>query len=87
MTIKPDTIKISASQKEEIYATHADLHVTVKGSSIVSGAEAMKKAKEVTLLLEALTKLGVKEEAFSLQGVHIEGASGVLRKSSSAAYR
>lgn len=87
MTTKPDTIKISASHKEEIFATHADLHVTVKGSSIVSGAEAMKKAKEVTLLLEALTRLGIKEEAFLLQGVHIEGTSGVLLKSSSAAYR
>ena len=87
MTTKPDTIKISTSHKEEIFATHADLHVTVKGSSIVSGEEAMKKAKEVTLLLEALSRLGIKEEAFSLQGVHIEGASGVLLKSSSAAYR
>ncbi len=87
MESKPDTIKISAAHKEEIFATHADLHVTVRGSSIVSGAEAMKKAKEVTLLLEALTKLGVKEDAFSLQGVHVEGASGVLLKSSSAAYR
>jgi uncharacterized protein YggE len=87
MESKPDTIKISAAHKEEIFATHADLHVTVRGSSIVSGAEAMKKAKEVTLLLEALTKLGVKEDAFSLQGVHIEGTSGVLLKSSSAAYR
>jgi hypothetical protein len=46
METKPDTIKISASHKEEIFATHADLHVTVKGASIVSGAEAMKKAKE-----------------------------------------
>ena len=87
MTTKPDTIKISTSHKEEIFATHADLHVTVKGSSIVSGEEAMKKAKEVTLLLEALSRLGIKEEAFSLQGVHIEGASGMLLKSSSAAYR
>ncbi len=87
MDSKPDTIKISASHKEEIFATHANLHVTVKGSSIVNGAEAMKKAKEVTLLLEALTRLGIKEEAFSLQGVYIEGTSGVLLKSSSAAYR
>jgi uncharacterized protein YggE len=87
MDSKPDTIKISTSHKEEISATHADLHVTVKGSSIVSGAEAMKKAKEVTMLLEALSRLGIKEEAFSLQGVHIEGAGGALLKSSSAAYR
>ena len=64
MDSKPDTIKISATHKEEIFATHANLHVTVKGSSIVNGAEAMKKAKEVTMLLEALIRLGIKEEAF-----------------------
>jgi uncharacterized protein YggE len=87
MDSKPDTIKITASHKEELSATYADLHVTVKGSSIFSGAEAMKKAKEVTMLLEAMSRLGIKEEAFSLQGVHIEGVSGVLLKSSSAVYR
>lgn len=87
MEHKPDTIKISASHKEEIFATQADLHVMVKGSSIVSGGEAMKKAKEVTMLIEDLSRLGVKEEAIMLQGVHIEAASGVLLKSSSAVYR
>jgi uncharacterized protein YggE len=84
---KPDTIKISASHKEEIAAAHADLHVTVKGSSLVSGDEAMKKAKEVNQLVEALTSFGVKSEAVTLQGVHIEGESGRFLKSSSATYR
>jgi hypothetical protein len=86
METKPDTIKISASHKEEIFATHADLHVTVKGASIVSGAEAMKKAKEVSQLVEALTSpalsgdegFGLSPEAVTLQGVHIETASGAL---------
>lgn len=87
MEHKPDTIKISTSHKEEISATHADLHVTVKGSSLVSGNEAMKKAKEVNQLVEALTSFKVKEEAIKLQGVHLETESGVLLKSSSAVYR
>ncbi|MBL8098776.1 MAG: SIMPL domain-containing protein [Anaerolineales bacterium] len=87
MESKPDTIKISTSHKEEISATHADLHVTVKGSSLVSGNEAMKKAKEVNQLVEALTNFGVKNEAVTLQGVHLETESGVLLKSSSAVYR
>ncbi|KXK15446.1 MAG: oxidative stress defense protein [Chloroflexi bacterium OLB14] len=95
MNSKPDTIKISINHKEEISATHADLHVTVKGSSIVSGDEAMKKAKEVNQLVEALTNYkasaepsrSIKEEAIKLQGVHLETESGVLLKSSSAVYR
>jgi uncharacterized protein YggE len=87
MEAKPDTIKISASHKEEISATHADLHVTVKGSSLFSGDQAMKKAKEVSGLVEALTSFGLSPEAIHLQGVHIETSSGALLKSSSATYR
>lgn len=87
MESKPDTIKVSSTYKEEIPAVHADLYVTVKGSSIVGGNEAMKKAKEVNGLVEALTSFGLKSEAATLQGVHIETESGVLLKSSSATYR
>jgi uncharacterized protein YggE len=87
MEHKPDTIKVSASHKEEIFATYADLHVTVKGSSLVSGNEAMKKAKEVNQLVEALKQAGVKEEAVSLQGVNVSTSTGAVLKSSTASYR
>lgn len=86
MDYKPDTIKVSASHREEIFASHADLYVTVKGSSVVSGNEAMKKAKEVSQLVEALTRFGLSPDAVHLQGVRIEASSGALLKSSSATY-
>src|SRR5690349_20112633 len=86
MESKPDTIKVSASHREEIFASHANLYVTVKGSSVISGNEAMKKAKEVSQLVEALTRFGLSPEAVQLQGVRIETASGALLKSSSATY-
>ncbi len=87
MESKPDTIKVSASHREEISANRADLFVTVKGSSVFSGDQAMKKAKEVNQLVEALTSLGLSAEAVHLQGVYIESSSGALLKSSSATYR
>jgi len=87
MESKPDTIKVSVNHHEEIFASHADLFVTVKGSSVVSGDQAMKKAKEVSQLVEALTSFGLSPEAVHLQGVRIETASGMLLKSSSAIYR
>jgi len=87
MTTKPDTIKISASQKVDIPASHADLHVTVRGSSVISGNEAMKKAKEVSQLAEALIDYGLSSEAVELQGVQITASSGTLLKSSGANYR
>jgi len=86
MDTKPDTIKVSASHREEIFASHANLYVTVKGSSIVSGNEAMKKAREVNQLVEALTSFGLSPDAIHLQGVRMETATGTLLKSSSAIY-
>lgn len=87
MDSKPDTIKVSAFSREEIFASHANLYVTVRGSSIVSGNEAMKKAREVSQLVDALTRAGVNPEAIQLQGVRLESASGTILKSSSAVYR
>jgi uncharacterized protein YggE len=87
METKPDTIKISALHREEIFASHSNLFVTVRGSSVVSGNEAMKKAREVSQLVEALTSFGLSPEAVQLLGVHIETSSGTLLKSSSATYR
>jgi uncharacterized protein YggE len=86
MDTKPDTIKVSAFHKEEIFASHANLYVTVKGSSLVSGNEAMKKAREVSQLVEALTRFGLSPDAIHLQGVRLESTSGTLLKSSSAVY-
>jgi uncharacterized protein YggE len=86
MDTKPDTIKVSATHREEIFASHANLYVTVKGSSMVSGNEAMKKAREVSQLVEALTRFGLSPDAIQLQGVRLEATSGALLKSSSAIY-
>src|SRR5687767_14137718 len=86
MDTKPDTIKVSAFHREEIFASHANLYVTVKGSSLVSGNEAMKKAREVSQLVEALTRFGLSPDAIHLQGVRLEASSGTLLKSSSAVY-
>ncbi|MBI5934524.1 MAG: SIMPL domain-containing protein [Chloroflexi bacterium] len=87
MEIKPDTIHITASAKVEIQARRADLFIAVRGSSVVGGNEAMKKAKEVSALVDELTGAGIKAEHIHLEGVSVETSSGVLLKSSSATYR
>ena len=87
MESKPDTIKVSMDSREEAQATRADLFVNVKGSSLVSGNEALKKAKEVSQLVEALTNFGLSNDTIQLRGVHAEAASGVILKSSSAIYQ
>lgn len=87
METKPDTIHVSANVRKEIYASHADLFVAVRGSSVVSGNEALNKAKEVSALVDELTRAGVNAKDVHLQGVHVETSSGALLKSSSAIYR
>lgn len=87
METKPDTIHVSAVQSEEIQATHAELIVTVKGTSFFSGNEALKKSREVHQLVKELTEAGVSMDDIRLQSVFTEMSSGNLLKSSSATYR
>jgi uncharacterized protein YggE len=87
METKPDTIHISTNQSEEIQATHADLIVTIKGSSFFSGNEALKKSKEVNQLVSGLEGLGMSMEDIRLQSVFTEVSSGNFLKTSSATYR
>ena len=87
METKPDTIKISVQERDEIYANHAELFVTVRGSSAFAGDEALKKAREVNQLLTELTRLGLSSENVHLQGIFLETGTGALFKSSSATYR
>jgi uncharacterized protein YggE len=87
MQTKPDTMKISAAQREEIEATSADLFVAIKGTSLVTGSAALKKAREVSQLVEELTDFGLPPDAIHLQSVHTEASSGAILRSSSATYR
>jgi uncharacterized protein YggE len=87
METKPDTIHVSTQQSEEIQATHADLIVTVKGTSFVSGNEALKKSREVNQLVHELQLIGLSMEDIRLQSVFTDISSGNFLKSSSATYR
>jgi uncharacterized protein YggE len=84
---KPDTITATVSRREEIRADKVDIHVTIKGSSLVTGNAALKKAKEVSQLVSALLEVKIKEEDITLTSVHAESSSGILGKSTSATYQ
>lgn len=53
-TTEPDCITIKELFVEDVPATGAVLVVTVRGSSFITGQTALKKAKEVAALAEAL---------------------------------
>jgi len=84
---RPDVLVISARHEEDVAADRADVLVTVQGSSLVTGRAALKKAKEVSALVEELERCGVPLEQIHLEAVHAEVSSGLLGSSSSARYR
>ena len=84
--IRETTISVTATRCQEVAADKADLQVTIKGSSLVTGSAALKKAKEVNELVTALLAVGVKEDELSLRGIQVQSASGVLTRTTSASY-
>ncbi len=82
-----DTITVSATANEEMEATHADIAVTMRGASFISGNAALTKAREVAALVAALKDIGIAESSIELRGVSAEVSTGALgNKSSSAVY-
>ena len=84
---QPDTLEVFATHEEELAANAADLVVTVKGSSLVTGAAALTKAREVAALVEDLIKVGMPQKDIFLEDVSAEVSNGLLSRSSSATYR
>lgn len=84
---KDDTFRVQATHRAEVAADKADLRVTITGSSLVTGAQALQKAREVAQLVKALTEFGVPEADIFLEDVTAHVAGGSLLKSSQATYR
>jgi uncharacterized protein YggE len=85
-TIQPDRITIRETFVEDVSATGALLTVTVKGSSFITGQTALKKAREVATLVEALITAGLSEAKISVETVKVQASSGPILKTSSASY-
>ncbi len=82
----PDIITIKELFVEDVQATGAHIVVTVKGSSFVTGQTAVKKAREIAMLVEALRTVGLPEEKISVETIKIQASTGPVLKSSSASY-
>ena len=83
----PSTLKVTETRRYEIPADRADLHVTIEGTSLVTGDQALHKAREVAQLVHALTEYGLPPDAVFMQGVYADKFTGLLAKTSQARYR
>ena len=78
------TVKETAERK--VFASGAELTVCISGQAFFTGTEALKKAAEVNRCVEAMKDCGIEQGDISIQNVSIQVESGILTKSSSAAY-
>lgn len=83
----PDLIVISTQHEEHVLADCAELLVTVKGSTLVTGRPALRKNREVQSLVEGLVRFGLVPEDIGLESIHAGGESEALGPSSHATYR
>jgi len=81
-----DVIQVLVSVEEELEAAYADLRVSVKGSSLVTGNAALNKAREVAQLVSSLSAVGITQAEIHVENIYAEVSSGLLTKSSSATY-
>lgn len=81
-----DTITVRVANSSELEADAATLLVVVEGSSIFSGAEAFKKAKELQSLVALLKDVGIEQDRIKLRSVELNSQSFALIKTSSARY-
>lgn len=84
--MQPDTITVRVVNEAEIDADSADLTVVVEGSSVFSGTEAFKKAKELQVLISSLKEAGIDEQRMKLRSVEVNSHSFAMIKTSSAKY-
>lgn len=81
-----DVITIRGVYEEEIPAISVDLFVNIRGSSFLTGATALYKAREVAQLVSELKNAGLADNNIKLESVSAESVSGLLGKSSAANY-
>lgn len=86
-TTGPGLITIEVNHSITQHADRADLTVVVSGSSLISGNAALRQAREVADLVQALRSVGLEEGDIELLGVQAEqGASGGRLGRTSARY-
>jgi len=70
----------------EVKARSAVLQISVKGSSYIADDMALKKAREVSTLVDALKEMGISQTDIRLKNVVADAQTGLVTKTSSAKY-
>jgi uncharacterized protein YggE len=82
----PDLLYINVDEEFQSDAKACDLYLQVRGSSFWSANEALKKAKEVSGLVNELSGIGVANSEIEILEVTARKEKGLVSSSSSADY-
>ena len=82
----PDKISIKIEIERDVYATGVEMYLVIEGDSIFSGKQALKKARAVRDLVQALGNINIEEKNIQVLGVSAKVSSGNIRKTSTAVY-
>lgn len=85
-SVTENGIEVQGRYEEELAADSAELYVRVSGTALFTGRAALTQAKEVAAIVQALKGVGLDDSAIELLSVSAEVRSGLLGKSSAAAY-
>jgi uncharacterized protein YggE len=79
-------IRVSATERGEVRAHAARIHVTVESERLAFGNAALDASRELADLVGRLLELGVGDDATSVRGVHSSTKSGLLSKETRTVY-
>lgn len=83
----PDTITVTAESAVEVAASHADVVVSVTGSSSFGADQALAKAREVSSLAAELARAGIATDRIEVLSVSSTARTGRLGRHSEATYQ
>jgi uncharacterized protein YggE len=79
-------LRVEATEKLEISASSARLHIRVEGDAFLFGNAVLERSKEVRELVTRFKELGVAEGDVQVQGVQAKLSQGLLARGSSATF-
>lgn len=80
-------IKVSETEKTEIMASSAKLHITVEEQNFIFGNAVLEKCEEVKRLVTDIKNFGVEDKDITVKNVYFDIESGLFSKSSVGKYK
>lgn len=86
MSEERGVVRVSATERHEVRAHAARIHISVESERLAFGNAALEASRELADLVGRLRDLGIADGAVSVRGVHSSTRSGLLSKETRTVY-